>query len=545
MKLKAIAAAVTVVAAAPAFALDPLAWGGPDIPAERILNVSGATASSDSIELFATAEFCDGTQPISVFHDDDSGAGDDGTSTTIDVSSAPSAGSNEDVWTIICTASSGTGASIAGQPIIVRKANLGSGFGAAPVCDAGGQSVEYINIAGVGPNPGSTYVNDAEVEGVSDGTSNCALKETLTAPGGGTISRYGCETESSIWGETGTESGTFSIKPDVGISDVGPDEIFQGSLATTDCDNVVPFAALPFTVVVTNGLYEALQEAQGLTVGDLSEANMPSVNRNILAAIFSGRLNRWSEITFDGVPLTSFGGGPTSTFVDPDLITICRRADSSGTHASIAIKVLQQNAFVGPDPFVTQRFNGSTQSTVIRTSGSSDQGACMNMLSETGPGSAAYDVGFIGLPGATDEFGNWGISYQSATKDTFVDDGKTGYKRVKIDGFSPSAQNVAAGNYYVWTYSTINYDNLGSAQVAIIDDLFLASNSAPQLAQLLEEDHYGTSGFIATSDQGCTNTTTFDLAAPCMPWTLRTGPSSVNNFTQPKYNNGDGIDFQP
>lgn len=519
MKLKMIVAAVAAAASSAAMANLPPQWGGPAVSADNILTISGATASSDVIEQFMRTTFCDPAGTVGVFHDDDDNNGDG----IVDFGGEVDEGDNNTNWAIYCDAPAGllTDEATTGRAILMEKANTGSGDGVAPVCDR------------------SKTINYLAITGTDLASSNCAVMPTF--PGTGNTTRYLCDAGGA---------GSVAKTPSFGISDVGPTEVVSGF--SKNCDRVEAYAMLPFTVVVTDSLYFALQEAQGLTVGAFDEANMPSLPRQLVVGIFTGRIGSWDDVTFDGTPLTAFGGGPDAGTggVPASNIMVCRRSDTSGTHASILITLLRNPSIAGADPFVSQGISFTPGvASFLQTSGSSDQRNCMTMLNDVGGGASwTSNPGLFGGFTFTDELPSWGISYQSATKDS---SGTRGYQRVKIDGYAGNVDNTAAGFYYVVTNSSLQWELASSGasngvsanEQDIIDATFLSSRNANTLPAL-ETAPWGQVGFIATSDADLScQTAPFDPSAPCMPYSV-SASGGINNNLDPRVVPGSKIDLK-
>lgn len=288
----------------------------------------------------------------------------------------------------------------AGTKVLLHKRSAGgSGQGVQPVADA---------IA---------------IDSMSITNGNCT--ET-TASTGNNDGEYEC---------TVSAAGDLVQRvPDGGISDVEPAmfvglNVPAGSVPVTGTQlaaiDVQSMNAVIFGIPVTNALYAALQEAQGLTPGATDEANMPSLSKSQVATIFSGRMGRWSEFKVNGVDLTA---AVTTAPVDTK-VQICRRVPGSGTQAQFNAKFFNAPCAAGAvEPAaVGNPFAGPT---VTLNSGSGDVTACLDTAQTAG---------------------NWAVGIQSLEKNS------SDWSFIKIDGIAPTLENVADNKYNDWVETSIQW----------------------------------------------------------------------------------------
>lgn len=265
----------------------------------------------------------------------------------------------------------------------------------------------------------STGTAEAEADVVTVGTSACtpvvALASTCTSH---------APTEISL-----------------ALSDVYPTELVGG--VVPQGVGYLPFSALTITktglegfgVVVNPALYAALQSAQGLTVGSLTAANQPSINRADYASL----------VTVEGT-IKDAGGFLQNGDTTP--LTLVRRTDPSGTQAA-------SNIFFANNVCGTLGFGGAltpvgafdSNAGVFDITEQTGTGAVKTAL--TGTNTAGYALGVISL--------------ENASSTALTD-----WQFVKLDGVSPNfktngtldAKNrdaVASGRYPFATEMTASY----------------------------------------------------------------------------------------
>ena len=109
--------------------------------------------------------------------------------------------------------------------------------------------------------------------------------------------------------------------PQIGLADENPSLFNIGLQAISPALianlNTTPLFQNQFNVAVSMPLYRALQTAQGLVLKDDTLANMPTLSRAQIAALFGGFITNWSQI----------GLAAHTVFT-------CRRGDNSGTNVS-------------------------------------------------------------------------------------------------------------------------------------------------------------------------------------------------------------------
>ncbi len=389
----------------------------------------------------------------------------------------------------------GTGANPAEPTVLFHKRSAGgSGMGVAPVADE--QAITQMAI----------------------NNGNCME----TAAG------------SHIWHCSIANAGdTIQKVPDAGISDVEP-ALFVGpnvpagsnpvgasQLARLDSFGA---AGLVFGVPVSKNLRDALQAAQGLTVGAEDQANMPSLNKRQITSLFSGNMKRWSEFKVNGTALTAVAGVnvPGDTRVH-----LCRRVPGSGTQAQFNAVFMNAPCTAGA-PAATANTNFFGPVTVLNP-GSGDLSACLDAATQDATGTI----------GAANKY--WAIGLQSTEKKS------AGFRFVKIDGVAPTIQNAANGSYEDWVEQSIqwrkaprNFNDTNAADVLNLLTTIKNNAASPATVAALNTGFtfpWGQAGFLALSTNGHAPAANgvFDITNPVTPYSR-----SVNglNNCAPAVKNG-------
>ena len=303
-------------------------------------------------------------------------------------------------------------------------------------------------------------------------------------------------------------------------------------LATLATPTLIPSSSIAtqtFGVAVTLKLRNAMQKAMiasgalpnTCTVGSETEACMASFTYSDVSALFSkGRLTSWENLRFGGASGENLLGAQGSDVKPGNSdVHICSRSAGSGTLA--AAQLVFENA-----PCVTS--NEAIQSPAVTTSApetglsgatkvyhaTSSTGELENCL-ETMDGYKVSDGTFPGAMVANGTFplptlvgtGNfrWAVGIMNTDKNT---SNTLPYRFVKIDGFSPSAKNVAQGKYKFWSElslvgvaPTATTNPLGYGLLELMKDPLTIAKANKT------STNFGVTGYLATAPYA-----TFDVA---------------------------------
>lgn len=374
------------------------------------------------------------------------------------------------------------------------------------------------------------------------------------------------------------DKGTLEITvSDAGVSDEEPalfvpPNVAAGQSAITPAAlsqlDVAPTSALTFGVPVTNGLYAALQQAQGLNPdldGDTvfegtSEtasaadiiANMPSLSKEQVAALIKGNISSWAKVHYNvggvSTPLTSIASNAPAE----NNVAICRRVNGSGTQAQMNANFLHvpcTNASAGPavDNTICTKdkgqenedfgptaceggdgYDGYAELTgvdlnaaiVHENSGSGDVTECLDQL---------------------DDANFWALGVQSLEKDS------SKWSFIKLNGVEPTLAKVASGEYFDWAATTMQWRNqaVDGVPAPIGDQLAILNqvrNNAgnPIIADGINDgvdQGFGPTGILALSTTAGVIVHPFDDNAPVMQYTRGGLTCGVQSAT------GGNVDF--
>jgi len=418
------------------------------------------------------------------------------------------------------------------RTLIRKRSKDGSGTGALPVCTATAQAFMKID-------------------------SNCTYSGSLVNG----VPMYNC----SDGGATDTES---IPQTNAGITDVAPGELF--GLASTACDVIRSIYGADMSIIATTSLRNALQCAQGKTVGSELAADVPTLSKALISSIQTGVTQNWSQVTFNGLPLTDAtrltGCGltaPASTRA-----TYLRREPTSGTFAANELRINSVdngNGECGSGNFGSRTFPGVPGTGPIvppLQAGSGDIDTAMNTLNSGGSfaqlnggvcdGSAAATPPFWFTGTCTSyntlittvnaQKSTWAISHQTTERNGNNGAENTNqYRTIAIDGVVPTLNNVAAGKHDFWVESHGQYltSNLSADQKAVVDQLFTNAKSATEIAAANSLNtgsihSWGQGGIFAIKNTGSTCTTsTFNATTnPCSAFTRARGGSSTPNCSE-------------
>ncbi len=459
MLKKITALAALAFAAAPALALPP----GDFVPGTTLeVVISGASAQDNALNLAMINDLCVGG--------------------TLDFyTEVGGGGFPADFNAYFCTLDAGiTGLAADTDAVIYKRSSGGSGQGPIGVCQGGLDSLDIsAGCALVGPN------------GVGD--------------------LYECPN-------------LVQRTSDAGFSDLEIDRLPLGNGGDA-CDNTPVVTntlyGTIFNVPVTTELRNALQLATGLTVGAEDEANMPSLTKQQIAALFSGGIPDWGSLLFpvdddanpatpdvalsllalvddadvDPADLVSPSTDPNSVlpFVAPR-VHVCRRTLSSGTGTQYAVKFHNTGCTTGSiDPQLDNTPASSTSTNTVAnfqlTAGSNPFGP---VISETSSSSRMTTC--LNAQAAA---GTWAIGIQSLEKNPDLGDD---FRFIKVDGAAPTVENVLLNKYFDWVESVMIWRTDASGDVlTVMQALAAQAGSNTNIVDLNEEfvQPFGQSGYVS------------------------------------------------
>ena len=341
---------------------------------------------------------------------------------------------------------------------------------------------------------------------------NC-YSQTVDADGTATnLSTY--QVFSCTNAATSVQTNAYSY---IGVSDVEP--AFFGTPSIYNKVSSQGLTSVIYGVPVTTNVYNALQAAQGLSVGEIDEANMPTLTQGQVSSMFTQEGQTWGNLT-----------GVTVSEAD-DTIFVARRPNSSGVQKTFEALVARtsngtlggQSCQTNVNSFVSgvDVANNTAANTacngdniVVNGSGSSQVQTCLNKHNDGGRGA----VGVL-----TTEH-----KQSPSTKWRFV----------KINGLAPTHANVASGKYTFYADAALNL-RVGS------DLPTLAANGYPNFINKLKSafadpmiirvlngsaQSFGPSGLMALDNLlSPIPSPDFTGAEGRNPWSRSVGGTQLNN----------------
>jgi hypothetical protein len=487
-RIAAALAACTALTSGSALALAPTET--PDIE----IYLSGATAQDGNVGLL----FQDLCQPgtLDTYYDGPTGT----------------AGSRHRAYFCTLDTSKVTGLSTTNPKVLLHKTSTSGAVGGS----------------GIGVNP---VMLKQPVEAMSIKNGNCL------APTG----------NETYWRCRITQAGDLIQQvPDGGVSDVNP-ELFTGSntptgVAPVDAAKVAKLldvrsgGALVFNTPVTLNLRNALQKAQLATgdlpadcaVGNETERCMPSLSKNLIASLMTGQIGSWDKVKVvkpDGVsqPLTDFAN---SGDITDQKVYICRRANGSGTQATINAKILNAPCTAGAvNPLETS--NDFTGPVVKLNAGSGDVDKCLTDF-DSGANASTQNGGGVKA---------WAIGVQSTERNK---NETLAYRFVKIDGAAPTLQNAASGRYGVVAEVTYQWLKSGGPTGDKLKIIQKIASDAGRPSIIANNNKgfthlFGQGGYLAVSAAGYSvqESGVLDPNGPVTPYTHAPNGLSLDNCRIP------------
>jgi hypothetical protein len=414
-----------------AYALDPTT-ASTVVGTQYEIFLTGATASDSAVKAYVKNDLCAaGTYDIYQ-----------------DITNGGSKGANWFTMTCTMLGASPVPASLQGQNVVIHKrTKIGSIYGVYPIVL--NSYNEFMNIK-------SDRGSGACVADAAANTYNCSIVLATDPTNGGrrdTPRHLGnideCDyTTLAPANPVAPAAGLDTIcrRSTLGTADVEAEMFQADNMPNLPGDNF-NFANIQsnvasttrsrlfgqvFGVALSNGLWSAIQTAQGLSGAPAADgSNWPSLTKDQIRHVLSGQALSWTAVMA--------GATFTGTLNN---IAICRREQGSGSQASsnyfflnypcdTATAPKKSTANVASGVFVKENISSSAAKACLNGSETAAAGA--------NPAQAAGSIGVLSYnadPGASDT-----------------------YKWIKIDGVVPSLMNSIVGKYDFWAETQAMYNN--------------------------------------------------------------------------------------
>ena len=315
----------------------------------------------------------------------------------------------------------------------------------------GAATALFLNPADLAP---ATYCNVAMVNGGGSPAYNLAVCNPV---GGATTAGLP------------TSPGT---NVQFGFSDSEPSQFNAG--VAGQLQSQYPFS-LVMGVPLSKGLRDALQHAQGLTVGDEGLANVPTISAATFDSIETAKFTSWS--TALGLSAADLAAGGVTS----DTVYRTIRSNGSGTTRAINAAYIGSNCVPGltgivgtPVSIVTPAAQCTTSNTLTQAGTSDDMASCLS----------TYDGLHVGA-----------LGYLSTDYTPVA--GTDNYRFIKVDGYVPSLKNAVDGKWKAWSEGSFNY-NKAAGQTGTMPTFFnsvkAASNDVTFVAGIASDLAQTTSG---------------------------------------------------
>ena len=458
------------------------------------------------------------------------------------------------------------GTNLAGKKIILEKRAQGSsGYGVIPLL--ANLPIEHLNISG-------TKVTDWVANGTTAGNWKAVISTKIDA------TTYLTKRVSDA-GFSGNDPnillkpGTLNYPTPVNqISTGAPEPNWPTKLTTVPTTGANAFTVLPtggniYGVAVTLDLYKVLQEAQkrtgtlssAVTVGNYTESDMPSLNRNVIASIMAGKIGAWDQIEIVD---------KTASNTTKSLVTIGKELLDANKITSLPYKEAMTGNKLTPVAFAT-RNNGAAAAvvayakflnypttpnavapaTAVDNKDTVEAASLPIIKAPLSLGDAATllkdwqnGANTIKMNNVSDTSNTaggfakrWGMNINSVDKNATVKPDGTGgdpWRYIRIDGYAPTLENVATGVYPYWTEGTLLYktkntsDKQWALKISLLQTLASSSSSPAVIGANITPQAWGKTGAFTTNSGTFETSIPFDPTNPVVPFTHKGADSLLH-----------------
>lgn len=526
-QFKLMAVTALLLGAGSAQALTPWTNGAPNLT----IRVSGAVAQNKAYTQVVT-DVLAASDTLDTFNDVDEVTG--------------SVGSN---WTAhYFIGKDSLGAGLAGKKILLlRRTRGGTGYGVIPL--KAGIPLEHLNIVGL---PQSAWLADggkAWKQVISAANADKYLVKKQSDAGA-------IANDPAILLKPGTEN-----YPDqqneltTGLPEPGwPDDVTSIPTSGDNAFTLIPTSGLAYGVAVTLDLYKVLQAAQRragilqdkVVIGDYSEAAMPTLHRNVIGSLLAGKIGAWDQFKI----VDKSDGNTVKSLTDSDILTDAGvtapyKESITGTDLTpVALGLRNNGAATGVIAYSVFLNYPAVRNAVRPAPKTADdpveEDASLPIVkqpvivSDTGALLKDWQNGtnVLGFNNVIDGAGfakRWGIAINPADKNTSVTATGVGgdpWRYLRIDGYAPTLENIAAGVYSYWAEGVVLYrtkkpgDTNWELKTKLIKTL--AENlGSPAILNLANSTQaWGKTGAVATTvdPRGFTAGVPFSVSNPVSPF---------------------------
>ena len=504
-------------------ALTPWADGTPNIT----IRVSGAVAVNKAYTQVITDSLA-ATDSIDTFNDVDALTG--------------SVGSNWTAHYFIGHANLGAG--LAGKKILlVRRTRGGTGYGVIPLIS--NIPLEHLNVVGL---PASAWI--------ADGTK--AWKQTINAANAATYLTKNISDGGVIAVDPNSvlKPGTENYPDQQNELTTGrPESVWPLNWAqlSTSAFTVIPTAGLIYGVAVTQDLYRVLQAAQkragllpsSVVIGNYTETDMPNLNRTVVGSLLAGKIGARDQLKI----VDKTDGNVVKSLVDSSLLADAsvsapyQEATTGSNLTPVALGLRNNGAATSVLAYSVFLNYPGTKNAFKPASKTADNAVEEDaslpivkqpvIISDTGTLLKDWQNGtnLLGLNNVVDGLSfakRWGIAINTADRNTAVTTTGAGgdpWRYIRIDGYAPTLENVAAGVYTYWSegavlYRTSKLDWQWELKTRVMKALADGLGSPAIVGKAATTQAWGKTGAFATTvdPRAFSTSIPFNVSSPVVPF---------------------------
>lgn len=457
------------------------------------------------------------------------------------------------------------GAGLAGKKILLEKRAVGSsGYGVVPLI--ANISLEHLNILGTKATDWTADAKTAKAWGAnisSENASKFLFKRASDAGFSANDPDLLLKPNTLNYPEQVKEliSGNFEAKWPLTLKGMPK----SGSNVFT----VVPTGGTVYGTGVTLDLYKVLQAAQKragtlpstVQIGGYSESDMPNLNRNVLGSLLAGKIGAWEQFKF----VDKTDGNKVKSLLDKSIldeagVSSPTKESTTGEHLTPVALATRNNGAAAIVVAYSKFLNYPTTENSIQPVVPVKDNAVIEDASlpiVKAPKSIAdaetilndwqngtNTLGFNNVVEGTGFAKRWGIAFNSVDRNTSVKADGTGgnpWRYIKIDGYAPTLENVAAGVYPIWTEGSALYqtkkasDKQWETKVKLLRALTDNWSSPAVIGAFTSTQAWGKTGAFVTSvdPRGFVTAIPFDASNPVVPFSHRGSDGSVHSEIVP------------
>jgi len=457
------------------------------------------------------------------------------------------------------------GAGLAGKKILLEKRAVGSsGYGVVPLI--ANISLEHLNVLSTKAADWTTDAKNTKAWTATIGSENASkylFKRASDAGFSANDPDLLLKPKTVNYPEQVKEliSGKVESKWPLTLKSVPT----KGNAAFT----VVPTGGTVYGVGVTLDLYKVLQAAQkragtlpsSVQIGSYSESDMPNLNRNVVGSLLAGKIGAWEQFKIvdktDGDKVKSLldksilddadVSVPTKESTTGENLTPVALATRNNGAAAIVVAYAKflnypttANAIPPALPVKDNAVVEDASLPIVKTPRSlADSGTILNDWQN-----GTNTLGFNNVVEGTGFAKRWGLAFNSVDRNTSVKADGTGgdpWRYIKIDGYAPTLENVAAGVYPIWTEGAALYqtkkasDSQWEVKTKLLRALTDNWSSPAVIGAFTSTQAWGKTGaFVTSADpRGFVTAIPFDANNPVVPFTHKGLDGNVHSEIAP------------